>query len=333
MKVAVFSAKPHDREFLAPAAAERGVELGFFEPRLDRTTAPLADGFDAACAFVHDSVDRAVVDQLADAGVRLVALRCAGYNNVDVHHAAERGLAVARVPAYSPHAVAEHTVGLMLTLNRKFHRAYARVREGNFALEGLLGFDMRGKTAGVIGTGRIGAAVCRILGGFDCRVLAADPYPDESLGVTYVPREQLLAESDIVTLHCPLTPDTYHLIDHQAIESMKRGVMVINTSRGGLLDARAAIAGLKAGTIGSLGLDVYEEEADLFYENLSDRVIQDDVLARLLTFPNVVITSHQAFFTREALSEIARVTLQNIADFAAGGVTPENAVTVEMVRK
>lgn len=336
MRVAVFSTKPHDRAYLGQAAADKGFACTFFEPHLDETTAALADGFDVACIFVHDVVNQPVVDRLAEGGVKLLALRCAGFNNVDVPRAIERGLQVARVPAYSPHAVAEHTVGLMLTLNRKFHRAYARVREGNFALEGLLGFDLRGKTVGVIGTGRIGAVVCRIMRGFGCQVLAADPYPDADLAsdrVTYVDRQRLLATSDIVTLHCPLTPETHHLIDRDALAAMKPGVMVINTSRGGLLDARAAIAALKSGTLSALGLDVYEEESDLFYENLSDRVIQDDVLARLLTFPNVVITAHQAFFTREAVGEIARVTLQNIADFASGAVEPENAVTVDLTRR
>jgi D-lactate dehydrogenase len=336
MRVAVFSAKPHDRRFLGQANASHGFAFEWLEPRLAPETARLAAGFDAVCVFVNDRVDAQVVSRLADDGVGLIVLRSAGFNHVDVEAAAARGLVVARVPAYSPSAVAEHTVGLMLTLNRKFHRAFQRVREGNFALEGLLGFDMRGKTAGVVGTGRIGAAVAEILAGFGCRLLATDPYPADAcrrLGVEYVELGALLAGSDIVTLHCPLTPESHHLIDGAAIERMKDGAMLINTSRGGLLDSRAAIEGLKSGRLGALGLDVYEEEADLFYENLSDSVIQDDVFARLLTFPNVLITSHQAFFTREALERIAEITLTNLAGFAGGDIPAENLVTPQLVQR
>lgn len=323
MKVAVFSCKPHDRDHLDAANAACGHELVYFEPRLTHETASLADGFPAVCAFVQDELDARVVDDLAAGGTRLIALRCAGYNNVDLQAADERGLTVVRVPAYSPHAVAEHAVGLMLALNRKVHRAYARVREGNFALEGLLGFDLHGQTVGIVGTGEIGVVVARILKGFGCRLLAFDPNknPDcEALGVRYVSIEELFAESKILTLHCPLTPHTHHLIDAAAIASMRPGVMLVNTSRGAVIDTQAAIEGLKSGRIGYLGIDVYEEEEEVFFEDFSDRVIQDDALARLLTFPNVIVTGHQAFFTTEALDNIAETTLANLDDFDAGRV-------------
>ncbi|MER3487010.1 MAG: hydroxyacid dehydrogenase [Chloroflexota bacterium] len=315
MRVAVFSARSYDREFLSAANAVHGHELVFFEPRLTQETAPLAQGFPAVCAFVNDRLDAPVLRILAAGGTRLIALRSAGFNNVDLPTAAELQLTVTRVPAYSPYAVAEHTIALMLALNRKLVRAYNRVREGNFSLEGLLGFDVHGKTAGIVGTGKIGTVVARILAGFGCRLLAYDPFPNDecrSLGVAYVELPQLLAESDIVTLHTPLTPETYHLIDREALRCMKPGVMLLNTSRGALLDTRAVIDALKSGHIGALGLDVYEEEEGLFFQDLSDRVIQDDVFARLLTFPNVLITGHQAFFTREALTSIAETTLANI---------------------
>jgi D-lactate dehydrogenase len=321
MKVAVFSTRSYDREFLGPAFAGSGHELTFFTPRLTSETAPLAAGFPALCVFVQDVLDRGVLATLAGGGTRLVALRSAGFNNVDLMAAAERGITVVRVPAYSPHAVAEFTVGLMLTLNRKIHRAAARVREGNFALEGLLGFDFHGRTLGIVGTGQIGAVVARIMHGFGCRLLAYDLRPNqecESLGVRYCPLEELFEQSDIISLHCPLTPETHHLIDKRAIARMKTGVMLVNTSRGAVIETRAVISALKSGKIASLGLDVYEEEADLFFQDLSDRVLQDDVLARLLTFPNVVVTGHQAFFTREALSRIAETTAANVADVAEG---------------
>ncbi|HTE19795.1 MAG TPA: 2-hydroxyacid dehydrogenase [Armatimonadota bacterium] len=321
MRVAVFSTKPYDRTSLAAANERHGHELVFLEPRLTRETAALAAGFGAACAFVNDCVDREVLGALAAGGTRLVALRCAGFNNVDLEAAREMGVTVARVPAYSPYSVAEHAVGLILTLNRKLHRAYNRVREGNFALDGLLGFDLHGKTAGVVGTGKIGVEVARIMRGFGCRVLASDPYPNpevEALDVAYLPLADLLAEADIVTLHCPLTPETRHLIDEAALRRMKRGVMLINTSRGALVDTPAVVEALKSGQVGYLGLDVYEEEADLFFEDHSQQAIQDDVFTRLLTFPNVVITGHQAFFTAEALDNIAATTLENVTAFESG---------------
>lgn len=325
MKTIFFSSKPYDRLCFEEANRAFGHQLEFLEPRLDRLTAPLAAGYEAVCCFVNDSLDAETIGQLAASGARFVALRCAGFNNVDLEAAARAGIVVARVPAYSPHAVAEHTLALILALNRKIHRAYNRVREGNFALEGLLGFDLHGRVAGVVGTGKIGANVVRILAGFGCRVLAHDPYPNpecERLGARYVGLDELLSSSDVVTLHCPLTPDSHHLIGAESIAKMKDGVMLINTSRGALVDARAAIAGLKSGKIGYVGLDVYEEEGDLFFEDLSGRAIQDDVFARLTTFPNVIVTGHQAFFTQDALRNIAQTTLENLRDLERTGDSP-----------
>jgi D-lactate dehydrogenase len=317
VKVAIFSAKKYDREFLNTANASRHA-LRFFEPHLNEETVGLATGFEAVCVFVNDHVDAAVIVRLRSLGVRLIALRCAGYNNVDLSAATKHGIPVVRVPAYSPYSVAEHTIGLMLTLNRKVHRAYNRVREGNFALDGLVGFDMHGKTVGLIGTGQIGAIVAQILTGFGCPTLAFDPFPNatcRSLGARYVELNELLAQSDIITLHCPLTPENKHIISEAAIGKMKSGVMLINTSRGALLDTVAIIEGLKDGKIGYLGLDVYEEEEEIFFEDRSGLILSDDVFARLLTFPNVIITGHQAFFTREALLNIAATTIENITKF------------------
>jgi D-lactate dehydrogenase len=324
MRVAVFSTKPYDQEFFTRANEGAGHELRFLEARLRADTVALAEGFEAVCAFVNDVLDAEVVGSLAQGGTKVIALRCAGFNNVDLEACKEKGMTVVRVPAYSPHAVAEHAVALLLALNRQVHRAYNRVREGNFALEGLIGFDMIGKTAGVIGTGKIGAAVCQILQGFGCRVLAHDPYPNESLGLEYVELDRLYAESDIVTLHLPLAKESHHLMGEEAIAKMKDGVVLINTSRGGLLDTKAVIEGLKSGKIGRLGLDVYEEEGALFFEDRSHGVLQDDVFARLLTFPNVLITGHQAFLTTEALTQIAETTLGNLTAFAKGET--QNAV-------
>lgn len=320
MRVAVFSAKPYDETSLREANRD-GHDLVFLEPRLDVDTAALAAGCQAVCAFVNDDLGAPVLTRLAELGVKLIALRSAGFNHVDLASAARLELTVARVPGYSPHAVAEHCVGLILALNRKIHRAYNRVREHNFALTGLLGFDLHGRTVGVIGTGQIGVCFTRIMRGFGCRVLAYDPYPTDAArqaGAEYVPLETLLAESHVVTLHCPLTPDTYHLIDHERIARMRDGVMLVNTSRGALIDTAAVIDGLKRGKIGYLGLDVYEEEADLFFEDRSDQLVRDDTLARLLTFPNVLITGHQAFFTEEALRNIAATTIANITAFERG---------------
>ncbi|MFW6058832.1 MAG: 2-hydroxyacid dehydrogenase [Phycisphaeraceae bacterium] len=333
MKVAVFSTKPYDRQFLDAANARAGHELRYFEPRLTMETAALATGFPTVCVFVNDLLDAPLIERLATNGTRHLALRSAGFNHVNLRAAETHGLTVTRVPAYSPHAVAEHAVGLMLTLNRKLHRAYNRVREGNFALDGLLGFDFHGRSVGIVGTGKIGTALARIMHGFGCDLLAHDVAPNDTcreLGVRYVEMDELLQNSDVVTLHCPLTPQTHHLIDDDAIAKMKRGAMLINTSRGALIDSRAVIDGLKAERIGTLGMDVYEEEADLFFEDLSGRVIHDDVFARLLTFPNVVITGHQAFFTREAMEAIARTTLHNITQFERGE-SCENRVRAERV--
>lgn len=322
MRIAVFSSRPYEQAFLTRANARAAHDLTFIESRLSEETRRLAAGFEGVCIFVNDDLGGGLVRALQSDGLRLIALRAAGFNNVDVAAAGRCGVAVAHVPAYSPHAVAEHTLALILTLNRKTHRAYNRVREGNFALDGLLGFDLHGKTAGVVGTGAIGRVVATILAGFGCRVLAHDPLPDPGLlarGVSYVGLSELLAESDIVTLHCPLTAGTRHMIDKAAIDRMKPGVMLINTSRGAVVETRAVIAGLKKGTIGSLGLDVYEEEAALFFEDRSERFIDDDVFARLLTFPNVLVTGHQAFFTAEALTAIAQTTIDNITAFERTG--------------
>ena len=335
MRVAVFNSKSYEREVFAGSNSEYGHELEFIEAHLTEITAPLASGYPAICAFVNDTLDAAVLEMLYRNGTRLIALRSAGFNHIDLHAAESLGLTVVRVPAYSPYAVAEHTVGLMLTLNRKLHRAHQRVREGNFSLNGLMGFDFNGRVAGIIGTGKIGTIVARILSGFGLQVLATDSVPNKAcadLGVEYVSLPDLLQRSDILTLHCPLTPETHHLIDSAAITQMKAGVMLINTSRGGLIDTAAVIDGLKSQKIGYLGLDVYEEEGDLFFEDLSDVIIQDDVFTRLLTFPNVFITAHQAFFTREAVTNIVDTTLENITEFESGRLC-KNRVTTELVSR
>ncbi|MCC9606785.1 2-hydroxyacid dehydrogenase [Blastopirellula sp. JC732] len=321
MQVAVFSTKSYDREFLLSASTESEICYDFFEERLTQRTVVLARDFPAVCCFVNDELSASVIEAIAAGGTKMIALRCAGFNNCNLHAAAEHGVKVARVPAYSPYAVAEHTVGLILTLNRKFHKAYNRVREGNFALQGMLGFDLHGKTIGVVGTGKIGQIAASILQGFGCRILAFDVHQNPecvAAGVEYVELDQLFAESDVVTLHCPLLPSTKYLVNEASIAKMKPGVMLINTSRGGLVDAKAVIEGLKTGQIGYVGLDVYEEEADLFFEDRSELVIQDDVFSRLLTFPNVLITGHQAFFTRNALEAISQVTTENLRQFLKG---------------
>ena len=316
MKVAVFNTKPYERAFFERHNNEHGHELRFLEPHLNETTASLAEGFPAVCAFVNDDLSAPVLERVHAGGTTLVALRSAGFNHVDLKAAARLGMTVVRVPAYSPYAVAEHAMALILSLNRKTHRAYGRVRDGNFALHGLMGFDLHGLTAGIVGTGKIGQVLARILTGFGMTVLAHDPFENDdckALGVRYTGLDELLAQSDVISLHCPLTPDSHHLINGEAIARMKPGVMLINTSRGALIDSRAVIDGLKSGQIGYLGLDVYEEEGDLFFEDLSDQVIQDDVFMRLLTFPNVLITAHQAFFTENALDNIVQTTLANIS--------------------
>lgn len=316
MKVAMFSTKPYDQESFARANSNH--ELHFLEARLDENTVALAAGYPAICVFVNDDLSAPVLDVLYEHGVRLVALRCAGFNNVDLHHADKIGMIVMRVPAYSPYAVAEHTLGLIMSLNRGIHRAYSRVRDGNFSLNGLLGFDLHGCTVGIIGTGRIGRIFAGIMQGLGCHIVAYDPCPDvaaEEMGLEYLTLAELYQRADIISLHCPLTPDTLHLIDSDAIAQMKKGVMLVNTSRGGVIDTAAVINGLKTGQVGYLGIDVYEQEGDLFFEDLSNKIIQDDVFERLLTFPNVLVTGHQGYFTQEALDNIAETTLSNIDCF------------------
>ncbi|MFM9925160.1 2-hydroxyacid dehydrogenase [Variovorax sp. H27-G14] len=321
MDIAVFSTQSYDRRFLDAAAAGHHT-LHYIEARLTPDTAVLARGAKAVCVFVNDQVDESVLGQFKSLGIGLVVLRAAGYNNVDLAAAKAQGIALGRVPAYSPEAVAEHAVALILSLDRNIHRAYARVREGNFALEGLLGFNLHGRTVGIVGTGRIGTSMARIMTGFGCKVLAHDIQPNPlcaEIGVSYVPLAQLLGASDIVTLHCPLTPQTQHLIDAAAIAKMKHGAMLINTSRGPILDTKAAVSAIKSGALGHLGLDVYEAEGALFFDDKSDDVIRDDVFERLLTFPNVLVTGHQAFFTEDAMTAIAATTIANIDAFAKNG--------------
>ena len=321
MRVAVFSTQSYDRESLKAASAGMPIEWAWFAPHLNSQTARLAEGALAVNCFVNDQLDANTLESLSGLGVALITLRCAGFNQVDLHTAARLGLPIVRVPEYSPHAEAEHTIGLSLMLNRRLHKAYNRVRDGNFSLDGLLGFDLFGRTVGVVGTGRIGRCVVEILLGLGCRVLAHDPRPDPSLagrGVEYLPLDRLLTACDIVTLHAPLTPANHHLINAVRIAQMKSGVMLINTSRGGLIDTRAVIESLKSGQIGFLGLDVYEEENDLFFDDKSSSIIQDDIFTRLLTFPNVVVTAHQAFFTHNALDAIAAQTVRNLMHFDRG---------------
>ena len=319
--IAVYDTKPYDRDFLTRAAGAGELDWHFHEFRMEPETAFAANGTLAVCVFVNDVVNREVLERLAGSGVRLVALRCAGFNNVDLDAAKELGVAVTRVPSYSPHAVAEHTIALILTLNRKIHRAFNRVREFNFSLSGLVGFDLCGKTAGIFGTGKTGRIVGEILRGFRMRVLASDPYPDQEWaaqnGIEYVEMSTLARESDLITLHAPLTPQTDRIVNQETLALMKAGVMLVNVSRGRLIHTKALIKALKSGHIGGVALDVYEEEEGVFFEDLSGEVLQDDELARLLSFPNVLVTAHQAFLTQEALSEIARVTVENVRRFAS----------------
>lgn len=318
MQIAFFNTKRYEKPPFENANQNAGHDFRWIDLPLRADTASLATGSEAVCVFVNDQVDAATIHQLQESGVRLIATRSAGYNHIDLAAAQAAGLTVVRVPAYSPHAVAEHTIALILSLNRHVHRAYSRVRDGNFSLDGLLGFDMYGKTVGLIGLGKIGACTAQILIGMGCRVLGHDPFATVD-GVIPAPLPQLLAESDIVSLHCPLTPETKHLINAPAIAQMKRGAMLINTSRGALVDTLAVIEALKSGQLGWLGIDVYEEEGDLFFTDLSETVIQDDVFTRLLTFPNVLVTGHQAFFTAEALAAIAAITMQNVTEFEQTG--------------
>ncbi|TLD72797.1 2-hydroxyacid dehydrogenase [Phragmitibacter flavus] len=322
MKILVFSSKSYDEQFLNASNQNSQHQLTFVPAQLDETTAALAKDHDAVCIFVNDRMNREVIDILVANGVKYVALRCAGFNQVDVAYAKECRLQLARVPAYSPHAVAEHAVGLLLALNRHLHKAYNRVREGNFELSGLMGFDLVGKTVTIVGTGRIGAVFAKIMHGFGCRLLAVDDYqhPDvRALGATYVSLNDALPQSDVISLHCPLTDATRHLINSETLAVLKKGVLIVNTGRGALVDTRALIEGLKSSVIGGLALDVYEEEEKLFFSDHSHEIIGDDVFMRLTTFPNVLITGHQAFFTNEALTQIAEVTMGNLASMESDG--------------
>jgi D-lactate dehydrogenase len=324
--VAVYDTKPYDREYLGTAGGDT-IRFRFHDFRLSAATASSATGTQAVCVFVNDTLDRPCLEALRGAGLRLVALRCAGFNNVDLPAAQELGIVVTRVPAYSPHAVAEHTVGLLLTLNRKIHRAYNRVREHNFSLNGLIGFDINGRTVGVVGTGKIGRLVARIFVGFGATIVAYDPQPDHAwaagAGVNYAPLNDVLAASDILSLHTPLTPETHHLLNHESLARLKPGAYVVNTSRGKLIDTTALLHHLKSGHLGGVALDVYEEEEGIFFEDHSGSPLRDDELNLLLSFPNVLVTAHQAFFTREALGEISRVTTANIRGLDTGAFLPD----------
>jgi len=333
MKVAVFSTKPYDKEYLDKANDKH--ELIYFESSLKLKSTRLAENFDAVCVFVNDGLNADVIESLSKLKVKLIVLRCAGFNNVDLLSASLHNIKVLRVPAYSPTTVAEHAVALILTLNRKTHKAYNRVREGNFSIERLIGFELSGKTVGVIGTGKIGAAFASIMKGFGCNVVAYDKYPNESIRdkvVSYHTLEEVFKMSDIISLHCPLTPDTHHLINKGTLNMMKNGVMLINTSRGKLIDTEAAIEALKTSALGYLGIDVYEQEEKLFYKDLSEIIILDDKISRLMTFPNVLVTAHQAYFTDTAMNQIVETTIQNLTDFEKGSIDPNNEVSIDMVK-
>lgn len=335
MNIVFFSTKQYEKDVFYEKNQFFNHKITFLETRLTESSVKLAEGYEGICVFVNDVVNASVLISLKKFGIKLVALRCAGFNNVDLEAANNLGIMVVRVPEYSPYSVAEHTMGLILTLNRKFHRAFNRVREGNFSLDGLLGFDLFGKTLGIIGTGKIGISFAKIASGFGFNLIAYDKFQNiesESIGIKYVEINEIFSNSDIISLHCPLTPETKHIINNESIAKMKKGVMIINTSRGALVDTADVISGLKSGKIGYLGLDVYEEEADLFFEDLSDQIIQDDAFTRLLAFPNVIITGHQAFFTSNALENITIATLENIKEFEDKG-TSINIVGTEKLRK
>ena len=328
MKLAFFDAKPYDKPAFDRYAADAGIKIKYYETKLNEDTVELATGADAVCVFVNDTVNREVIDRLYELGVKTVALRCAGFNNVDIKHAAGK-IRVVRVPAYSPYAVAEHAIALLLTSIRRIHKAYIRTRDFNFSLNGMTGFDLHGKTDGVIGTGRIGRVFIDICLGFGMKVLAYDKFPAEGLDngdtVRYVTTEELFANSDIISLHCPLTDETYHIINEQSLAACKRGVVLINTSRGALVDAEALLSAIKARQVGAACLDVYEEESDLFFEDNSGHILEDDTLARLISMPNVIVSSHQAFLTEEALSNIAETTVENLLALESSG-SSENEV-------
>ncbi|MBQ8185582.1 MAG: 2-hydroxyacid dehydrogenase [Clostridia bacterium] len=325
MKIAFFDTKPYDKPSFEKFGAEHGITFKYFETKLNEDTAELAHGFDGVCVFVNDTVNAAVIDQLHELGVKVIALRCAGFNNVDMKHAYGR-IHVVRVPAYSPYAVAEHTMAMLLTSIRRIHKAYIRTRDYNFSLAGMTGFDLHGKTVGVIGTGRIGRVFIDICRGFGMKVLAYDKFPAAGLDngdtVRYVTLDELFTKSDIISLHCPLTDETYHVIDEAALDKCKRGVILLNTSRGAFVDAEALVAGIKSRKVGAACLDVYEEESDHFFEDKSGHILDDDTLARLISMPNVIVTSHQAFLTEEALSNIAETTVQNLVDLFEKGQCP-----------
>ena len=315
MKIAFFDAKPYDKPSFDRFGAENGIKFKYFETKLNEDTVDLANGYDGVCVFVNDTVNAAVIDRLCEMGVRAITLRCAGFNNVDMKHAHGK-IHVMRVPAYSPYAVAEHTMALLLTSIRRIHKAYIRTRDFNFSLNGMTGFDLHGKTIGVIGTGRIGRVFINICRGFGMKVLAYDKFPAQDLDngdtIRYVSMDDLLTNSDIISLHCPLAEDTYHLINEEALAKCKRGVVILNTSRGALVDAEALLAGIKSRKVGAACLDVYEEESDFFFEDFSGHILDDDILARLISMPNVIVSSHQAFLTEEALSNIAETTVHNL---------------------
>lgn len=317
MKVAFFDAKPYDRPFFERCGAQNEIRFKFFEDKLSEDTATLARGCDAVCVFVNDCVNSAVIDALVSLEIRVLLLRCAGFNNVDLKYAQGR-LTVLRVPAYSPYAVAEHAMAMLLTSVRRIHKAYIRTRDFNFSLNNFVGFDLHGKTVGVVGTGKIGKCFINICKGFGMKVLCYDPYPCENEDLCYVSLEELFRSCDVISLHCPLTAETHHIINAQSVEQMKKGVVLINTSRGALIDSETLLAGIKSRKIGAACLDVYEEESDLFFEDNSGHILEDDTLARLISMPNVIVTSHQAFLTEEALANIAQTTVQNLLDFAAG---------------
>lgn len=318
MKVAFFDTKPYDREFFEAEGEKHGIEFKFFETKLTEDTVSLCEGYDGVCIFVNDTANEAVIDGLYQAGVKFIALRCAGYNNVDVKKALGK-IHVVHVPAYSPYAVAEHAMAMLLTSVRRIHKGYNRTKDFNFSLAGLTGFDLYGKTVGIIGTGKIGMVFANICKGFGMNILAYDKFPNESAGLEYTDLDRLLKESDIISLHCPLTKETYHMIDKAAIDKMKKGVHIINTSRGALIDAESLLEGIKSRKVGGACLDVYEEESDIFFEDFSGHIVEDDTLARLITMPNVIVTSHQAFLTREALSNIAQTTVENISELVKKG--------------
>lgn len=332
MKLAFFDAKPYDKPGFDAHAAGTGLEIKYFETKLNEDTASLARGFDGVCVFVNDTVNAKVVETLYKEGVRVVALRCAGFNNVDTR-ACFGKLHVFRVPAYSPYAVAEHAMALLLTVNRHTNKAYIRTRDFNFSLSGLTGFDLHGKTVGVVGTGKIGRIFADICKGFGMRVLAYDKFPNPSAGLDYVELTELLEQSDVISLHCPLTDETRHMINAAAIEKMKPGAVLVNTSRGGLVDTEALIEGLKSRKVGAACLDVYEEEGDLFYEDCSEEIVADDTLVRLISMPNVIVTSHQAFLTKEALNNIAATTVDNLMKFERGEPSPDTEVCYHCERK